>query len=98
MATVQWKQLTRNISGSGAFTGSLEISGSIQTSGSLTVDGTTVLKSNDTSSYSLSVEGQMRVVQREVQQAIRKAKIEIENLGSLGDKDEDNVIDLGGFF
>lgn len=98
MATVQWKQLSRNISGSGDFTGSLEISGSIQTSGSLTVDGTTVLRSNDTGSYSLSVEGQMRVVQREVQQAIRKAKIEIENLGSLGDKDEDNVIDLGGFF
>jgi hypothetical protein len=98
MATVQWKQLARNISGSGDFTGSLSISGSIQTSGSLTVDGTTVLRSNDTGSYSLSVEGQMRVVQREVQQAIRKAKLEIENLGSLGDKDEDNSLDLGGFF
>ena len=98
MASIKWKQLARNISGNGSFTGSLAISGSIQTSGSLTVDGTTVLRSNDIGSYSLSVEGQMRVVQREVQQAIRKAKLEIENLGALGDKDEDNSLDLGGFF
>jgi hypothetical protein len=98
MASIQWKQLSRNISGSGTFTGSLAISGSLQTSGSLTVDGNTVLRSNDTGSYSLTVEGQMRVLEREINSAVRKAKIEVQNLGSIGDKDEDNVLDLGGFF
>lgn len=98
MSSVQWKQLARNISGSGNFTGSLSISGSLQTSGSLAVDGNTTLQSLDTGSYSLTVKGQMRVLEREIGSAVRKAKIEIENLGALGDKDEDNVIDLGGFF
>ena len=98
MAQIQWKQISRNISGSGAFTGSLVISGSLQTSGSLTVDGDTILRSNDTGSYSLTVEGQMRVLQREINTAVRKAKIEVQNLGAIGDKDDDNVLDLGGFF
>lgn len=98
MATIQWKQLNRNISGSGYFTGSFGTSGSLFTSGSLTVDGNTTLRSNDTGSYSLTVEGQMRIVQRQVQTAIRKAKLEIQNLGSLGDRDEEEEIDLGGFF
>lgn len=98
MATVQWKQLSRNISGSGYFTGSFGTSGSLFTSGSLTVNGTTTLKSNDTGSYSLSVEGQMRIVQRQVQSAIRKARLEIQNLGVIADRDEDEEIDLGGFF
>lgn len=98
MAQIQWKQISRNISGSGAFTGSLSISGSLQTSGSLTVDGDTILRSNDTGSYSLTVEGQMRVLEREINSAVRKAKIEVQNLGSIGDRDDDNVIDLGGFF
>jgi len=98
MSQIQWKQISRNISGSGAFTGSLSISGSLQTSGSLTVDGNTILRSNDTGSYSLTVEGQMRVLEREINTAVRKAKIEVQNLGSIGDQDDDNVLDLGGFF
>lgn len=98
MAQIQWKQISRNISGSGAFTGSLSISGSLQTSGSLIVDGNTTFRSMDTGSYSLSVEGQMRIVEREINTAVRKAKLEIQNLGSIGDKDDDNVLDLGGFF
>ena len=40
----------------------------------------------------------MRVLEREINSAVRKAKIEVQNLGSIGDKDEDNVLDLGGFF
>ena len=98
MAQIQWKQISRNISGSGVFTGSLSISGSLQTSGSLIVDGNTTFRSMDTGSYSLSVEGQMRIVEREINSAVRKAKLEIQNLGDLGDKDDDNVLDLGGFF
>jgi len=98
MAQIQWKQISRNISGSGAFTGSLSISGSIQTSGSLIVDGNTTFRAMDTGSYSVTVEGQMRVLQREINSAVRKAKIEVQNLGAIGDKDDDNVLDLGGFF
>ena len=46
----------------------------------------------------MCIRDRMRVLEREINSAVRKAKIEVQNLGSIGDKDEDNVLDLGGFF
>ena len=76
----------------------LRITGSLALLGDLIVDGNTTMRSPDTGSYSLTVEGQMRVLEREINSAVRRAKIEVENLGSIGDREDDNVIDLGGFF
>ena len=79
-------------------TNDLKITGSLALLGNLVVDGNTTFRSPDTGSYSVTVEGQMRVLQREINSAVRKAKIEVQNLGSIGDQDDDNVLDLGGFF
>jgi hypothetical protein len=46
----------------------------------------------------LIVSGAIDIVQAQINAQVQKAKITIENLGTIGDRDSNNSIDLGGFF
>jgi hypothetical protein len=74
------------------------ITGSVKISGSLEVDGVTTLRSGLVNTASLNVEGQLNVLNQQINSSVEKAKITIQNLGEIGDRDEDLVLDLGGFF
>lgn len=76
----------------------LNPTGSFQITGSLSVEGQTTLIQTDMSQSALIVSGAMDVVQAQIQAEIRKAKVTIQNLGSLGDRSSEETIDLGGFF
>lgn len=75
-----------------------ELTGSVLISGSLTVSGLTTLNSGDVAQSSLDVSGQMQVLNQEVDSVVRRAKITIQNLGDIGNRDDEAVLDLGGFF
>jgi hypothetical protein len=72
--------------------------GSFNITGSLNVEGTTTLIQTDISGSALIVSGTMEIVQAMIGVEIEKAKLTIQNLGSLGDTGSLNIIDLGGFF
>lgn len=74
------------------------ITGSVKISGSLEVDGQTTLRSGLSDTASLNVEGQLNVVNQQLSSSVERAKITIQNLGEIGDREENLVIDLGGFF
>ena len=71
--------------------------GDYKISGSLEVKGQTTLEQTDADA-ALIVSGAMEIVEAQMQAAVQKAKLTIENLGTLGDKSTDETIDLGGFF
>ena len=73
-------------------------SGSLTITGSLEVQGQTTLKQTNTADSALIVSGAMDIVQAQIQAEIQRAKLTIENLGSIGDREDSNEIDLGGFF
>jgi len=73
-------------------TGSYVITGSLDVYGQSTFYQTTVSQS------ALIVSGAMEIVQAQIQAEVQKAKLTIENLGSLGDRTDNQTIDLGGFF
>ena len=73
-------------------------SGSLTITGSLEVQGQTTLKQTNTADSALIVSGAMDIVQAQIQAEIQRAKLTIENLGSIGDREDNNEIDLGGFF
>jgi hypothetical protein len=73
-------------------------SGSFEINGAMTVTGNTTLKQNDISGSALIVSGTMDIVQAMIGAEVAKAKLTIQNLGSLGDSGSLSVIDLGGFF
>jgi len=73
-------------------------SGSFEINGAMTVTGNTTLKQNDISGSALIVSGTMDIVQAMIGVEVAKAKLTIQNLGSLGDSGSLSVIDLGGFF
>jgi len=73
-------------------------SGSFEINGAMTVTGNTTLKQNDISGSALIVSGTMDIVQAMIGAEVEKAKLTIQNLGSLGDSGSLSVIDLGGFF
>jgi hypothetical protein len=73
-------------------------SGSFEVNGAMTVTGNTTLIQNDVSGSALIVSGTMEIVQAMIGVEIEKAKLTIQNLGTLGDTGSFNVIDLGGFF
>lgn len=73
-------------------------SGSFVVNGDMTVTGPTTLIQNEISGSALIVSGTMEIVQALIDVEIEKAKLTIQNLGTLGDTGSLNVIDLGGFF
>lgn len=76
----------------------LNPTGSLTITGSLDVYGQTTLIQTAVNQSALIVSGAIDVVQAQINAQVQKAKITIENLGSLGDRDSDNSIDLGGFY
>jgi len=72
--------------------------GSFQITGSLDVQGQTTLQQVAPTDPALIVSGAMEIVEAQLQAQIQKAKLTIENLGSLGDRESNDTIDLGGFF
>lgn len=74
------------------------ITGSVKISGSLEVDGQTTLRSGLVDTASLNVEGQISVVNQQISSSVERAKITIQNLGEVGDREENLILDLGGFF
>lgn len=76
----------------------LNPTGSYKITGSLEVQGQTVLQQVDPNASALIVSGAMGIVQAQLQAQIQRAKLTIENLGTLGDRQDNNEIDLGGFF
>lgn len=76
----------------------LDPNGDYIITGSLSVDGKTTLTPTDIEEPTLEVAGVVSVIQAQIDEAIQKAKLEIENLGALADPDDDQTIDLGGFF
>jgi len=76
----------------------IDPSGSLHITGSFGVTGQTTLIQNDISGSALIISGAAEIVQAQINSQIQKAKLEIQNLGTLGDRDDNEVIDLGGFF
>ena len=76
----------------------LNPTGSYKITGSLEVQGQTVLQQTGIDASALIVSGAMDIVQTQLQAQIQRAKLTIENLGTLGDRQDNNEIDLGGFF
>jgi hypothetical protein len=76
----------------------LNPTGSYVITGSLDVYGQSTFYQTTMSQSALIVSGTMEIVQTQIQAELQKARLTIENLGSLGDKSDNQTIDLGGFF
>jgi len=76
----------------------LNPSGSLNITGSFSVQGQTRLYQTAVSQSALIVSGAIDIVQAQINAQVQKAKITIENLGTIGDRDSNNSIDLGGFY
>ena len=72
--------------------------GSFKITGSLEVDGQTVLTQTNTTDPALIISGAMELVKAQIQSQIVSASLSMQNLGALGDRADNNEIDLGGFF
>jgi hypothetical protein len=83
-----------------ATTNDLQITGSVKIVGDLLVEGTTTLVQKlDPNVESLIVSGAMSIVKTEISSQIVSASLTIENLGTLGDRQGNYIIDCGdGFF
>lgn len=75
----------------------LQVTGSVVIKGDLRVEGQTTLQSQDISKDSLIVSGALSILKNELNAQIRSASLSIENLGNLGDRLSNSVMDLGGF-
>ena len=80
-----------------AATSDLEVTGSVVIRGDLKVEGQTTLQSQDITQDSLIVSGAMSILKNQIDSQIKSASLNIENLGTLGDINDNSVIDLGGF-
>ena len=72
--------------------------GSFKITGSLEVDGQTVLTQTSPNDPAFIISGAMEIVRSQIQDEIVSASLSIQNLGTLGDRADNNEIDLGGFF
>lgn len=79
-------------------TGSFTFNGDWIISGSLLVHGQTILTQTSSLDPALIVSGAMEMVRAEFANEIVSASLSIQNLGTLGDRNDDNIVDLGGFF
>lgn len=75
----------------------LEVTGSVVIRGDLRVEGQTTMVSTDITQDSLIISGAMSILKNQITNQIRSASLSIENLGNLGDKLTNSVMDLGGF-
>lgn len=75
----------------------LEVTGSVIIKGDLKVEGQTTLQSQDINQDSLIVSGAMSILKNQLDAQIRSASLTIENLGSIGDRGNNSIMDLGGF-
>ena len=76
----------------------LDPNGDYEITGSLSVDGQTELMQTDPTASALLVSGAIEVVQAQIDQAVQRATVKIENLGAISDPGEESTIDLGSFF
>jgi hypothetical protein len=76
----------------------LDPNGDYEITGSLSVDGQTALTQTDPTASALLVSGAIEVVQAQIDQAVQRATVKIENLGAISDPGEESTIDLGSFF
>jgi hypothetical protein len=81
-------------------TGSLNMSGSVRIKGDLIVEGkTTLIQKLDPAVESLVVSGAMSIVQNQINSQVVAASLTIQNLGTIGERTGNYVIDCGdGFF
>jgi len=78
-------------------TSDLEVTGSVIIRGDLKVEGQTILQSQNIGDDSLIVSGAMSILKNQIDNQIRLASLNIENLGNIGDRSNNSVMDLGGF-
>jgi len=78
-------------------TSDLQVTGSVIIKGDLRVEGQTTLQSQDITQDSLIVSGAMSILKNQIESQIRSASLNIQNLGSIGDINNNSVMDLGGF-
>jgi hypothetical protein len=83
-----------------ATTNDLQMTGSVTIKGDLLVEGkTTLVQKLDPNVESLVVSGAMSIVQNQINAQVTSAKLTIQNLGSIGDRATNSIIDCGdGFF
>jgi len=77
------------------------VTGSLSLSGSMIIRGQTTLEQYDIGNKALVIKGATSIVNQVIGAATQKAKLEIENLGTIGDRTDDslvNVLDLGEGF
>jgi hypothetical protein len=75
----------------------LQVTGSVVIKGDLRVEGQTTMVSQDINQDSLIVSGAMSILKNQLDAQIKAASLTIENLGSIGDRLNNSVMDLGGF-
>jgi hypothetical protein len=75
----------------------LQVTGSVVIKGDLRVEGQTTMVSQDINQDSLVISGAMSILKNELDAQIRQASLTIENLGSIGDRLNNSIMDLGGF-
>jgi cytoskeletal protein CcmA (bactofilin family) len=80
-----------------AATSDLQVTGSVVIKGDLRVEGQTTMVSQDINQDSLIVSGAMSIIKNQLDAQIRQASLTIENLGSIGDRLNNSIMDLGGF-
>lgn len=78
-------------------TSDLQVTGSVVIKGDLRVEGQTTMVSQDINQDSLIVSGAMSIIKNQLDAQIKVASLTIENLGSLSDRLNNSVIDLGSF-
>lgn len=78
-------------------TSDLQVTGSVVIKGDLRVEGQTTLQSQDINKDSLIISGAMSIIKNELNAQLRQASLTIENLGSLSDRLNNSIMDLGGF-
>lgn len=89
-----WKQ-------TGSFhstTNDLQLTGSMVIRGDLRVEGsTTLVQTTDPNVESLIVSGAMNIVKNHINTDTILAMLKIEGLGEISDRNNDSILDLGGF-
>jgi len=80
--------------------GDLQVTGSLGVSGSFVtvLEAPAVFQTKDPEVPALIVSGALEIVKAEIQSQVISASLTIENLGTLSDRSNGDVIDLGGFF
>ena len=76
----------------------LNSTGSLNITGSFGVEGQSTFTQVDSNIPALIISGAAEIVQAQIQEQIVSASLTLQNLGTLGDRQSSNSMDLGGFF